>query len=106
MERRDLLFRDQRIIVFVNDCFWYRHADCLNLPPEPPAFWTARAERIRNRNLKTFKRLTLKGWTVITVWNCHDEKDSAKGSGDRRYLLEYLQTIYRELSRILLLFTS
>ena len=103
MERRDLLFRDQRIVVFVNDCFWYRHKDCHNQPPDPPAFWTSMADRIRNRNIKTFKRLTMNGWTVITVWKCQDEQEGGNDSGKRRYFPEYLTTLLKELSRLKLL---
>ena len=108
MTSKDLLFRDQRIIVFVNDCFWHRHKDC---PQESafsgtPAFWTARAEGIRRRNMDTFKRLTLRGWTVITVWNCQNEDKTAAEAPGRHYLTEYLQIIFKEISRLLLLLTT
>ena len=104
MDSRDLLLKDQRIIVFYNDCFWYRHKSCLNHPArEAPAFWLARAEGIQRRNVRTFKKLTLKGWTVAITWSCQNEKEDNAGTAPRRYLSEYLKTIYLELSRLSIL---
>ena len=108
MLSKDLLFKDQHIIVFVNDCFWYRHKDCLaeSAYTAVPAFWTARAERIRRRNMDTFKKLTLKGWTVISAWSCQDERDAKKAATRRHYLSEYLLTIFKEITRLTLLLTK
>ena len=108
MLSKDLLFKDQHIIVFVNDCFWYRHKDC---PAESsysgaPAFWAARAERIRRRNVDTFKKLTLKGWTVISAWSCQNERSANEAAKRRHYLPEYLLTIYKEITRLTLLLTK
>ena len=107
MLSKDLLFRDQHIIVFVNDCFWYRHEDRLSKPTcsDAPAFWKARAERIRRRNKDTFRKLTLKGWTVIIAWNCQNEVKNETGTPRRQYLLEYLKTSIKEITRLLLLLT-
>ena len=104
MGSRDLLFKDQRIIVFYNDCFWYRHKDCHSHPSsEAPAFWTARAEGIQRRNVKTFRRLTLKGWTVAITWSCQNEGEDKAIAEPRRYLSEYLRTIYLEMTRLIIL---
>lgn len=97
---KDLLLKEQRIIVFFNDCFWYRHKDChrSSADAEAPAFWTARAEGIRKRNARTFKKLTLKGWTVVIAWSCQQETESGDPA-HRRYLAEYLKTIFKEITR-------
>lgn len=107
MLSKDLLFKDHHIIVFVNDCFWYRHEDCLAESEHTgaPAFWKARAERIRRRNMDTFKKLTLKGWTVIMAWDCQNDAGSVTGTLRRHYLLEYLRTRIKEITRLLLLLT-
>ena len=105
MGSRDLLLKDQRIIVFVNDCFWYRHRDCQDNPAyhQTPSFWISRAKSLRRRNLKTFKKLTLKGWTVVMAWSCQNKGEINDKAGPRRYLPEYLKTIYKELTRLTLL---
>lgn len=105
MGSKDLLLKDQRIVVFVNDCFWYRHKDCprASAYAEAPPFWIARAERIRRLNIDTFKKLTLKGWTVVTTWRCRQEKAETAETCRRHYLLEYVQTIYREITRLIIL---
>ena len=104
MESKDLLLKDQHIVVFCNDCFWYRHKDCHSHPAsEAPAFWNARAEGIQRRNVKTFKKLTLKGWTVAITWSCQNQTEDRAGTAPRRYLSEYLKTIYIELSRLSIL---
>ena len=108
MAGKDLVFKDQRIIVFVNDCFWYRHRECHHESDnsEAPAFWTARAESMSRRNIDTFKRLTLKGWTVITAWSCQNETETTEKTHRRHYLIEYLQTIYKEITRLIILLTK
>lgn len=105
MAEKDLLFKDQRIIIFVNDCFWYRHRCCQDKSEnsKAPAFWTARAESISRCNKATFKRLTLNGWTVIIMWDCQKEKETTVRIHHRHYLLEYLQTIHKEITRLILL---
>ena len=105
MGRKDLLITDRRIIVFANDCFWHGHKDCPDHHPHPevPAFWKARAGSIRRLNLSTFKKLTLKGWTVVTVWPCQDSVASATDTGKRRYLPGYVKALLKEIIRLRLL---
>ena len=108
MGGKDLVFKDQRIIVFVNDCFWHSHIDCPDIHDysEAPAFWTARAEGISRRNKETFKRLILKGWTVIITWSCQKKKETIVNTHRRHFLIEYLQVLHKEITRIIILLTK
>lgn len=70
----DLVFRKRHQAIFVNGCFWHRHAalSCrlARLPKSRLNFWepklTANAARDR-RNLRLLRKT---GWEVLVVWEC------------------------------------
>lgn len=64
----DFAFRQQRVAVFVDGCFWHscpRHA---NMPVNNRDFWmkklaaNAKRDRLVNRTLKA------RGWRVLRIW--------------------------------------
>ena len=54
MRHRDIILRRQRIIILLNDCLWYGHADCaqgsVSVPDTGP--WARRVRTIRKLNRK------------------------------------------------------
>jgi DNA mismatch endonuclease (patch repair protein) len=69
--RPDFSFRKQRLVVFVDGCFWHGCPRHSNMPENNRAFWekklTANIRRDRLVNL-TLKR---QGWRVVRIWE-HD----------------------------------
>lgn len=68
----DLVFRFRRKVIFVHGCFWHRHPGCAlaRLPKSREDFWLPKLEANRQRDLKTENALQVKGWTVLTIWEC------------------------------------
>lgn len=68
----DLVFRSRRKVIFVHGCFWHRHPGCAlaRLPKSREDFWFPKLEANRQRDLKTENVLQVKGWTVLTIWEC------------------------------------
>lgn len=70
--RPDLVFSSRRAVVFVNGCYWHRHA-CPNgrvMPRTRRAFWREKLEGNAERDRRTRAELRRKGWRVLVVWEC------------------------------------
>lgn len=70
----DFVFREKRIAVFVDGCFWHGQ-DCRNVTPENNAeFWAKKREYNRNHDEQVNEALEAKGWKVIRIWECELKK--------------------------------
>ena len=70
--RPDLVFPSRRKVVFVNGCFWHKHAGCprVRIPATNRDYWQAKLERNRARDERNIALLGEDGWAVLTVWEC------------------------------------
>ena len=104
MRNRDIIFRKQRIAVFVNDCYWYGHPGCPCGQPTVPdgTMWVRRAERIRKMNRELWAELSSRGWTVLIMWECEME-GTAERSSHRGLFRDYLRILHKEISRLKLI---
>lgn len=70
--RPDLVFRSLHTVVFVHGCFWHRHCDCrfAYTPKTRVRFWKAKLKGNAARDRRTEKELRIRGWRVLTVWEC------------------------------------
>ena len=68
----DLVFRRERIAVFVDGCFWHRHSGCkfCYTPKTRQEFWMPKFERNVARDRLVNATLRKSGWRVIRVWEC------------------------------------
>ena len=70
--RPDLVMKGRRTVVFVHGCFWHGH-DCARGARQPKAnaaYWAAKIERNRTRDVSAQAALQAAGWRVVTVWEC------------------------------------
>ncbi len=68
--RPDFVFRQQRLAVFVDGCFWHgcpRHA---TRPRQNRKFWDEKIARNRQRDRLVTRELRKSGWTVLRLWEC------------------------------------
>ncbi len=66
----DFAFRQVRVALFVDGCFWHgcpRHA---TQPRTRAAFWAAKFSRNQARDREVVRTLRKAGWTVVRVWEC------------------------------------
>lgn len=91
--RPDIVFRAQKLVVFVHGCFWHRHGDpncaLARLPKSRLEFWLPKLEGNRERDLRNVASLEKEGWRVFVVWECQLQIDG--------FLHALPETIRREL---------
>lgn len=70
--RPDLVFPRWKTVVFVNGCYWHRHANCkkATVPKSNTSFWHAKFEANLARDERNYRDLSELGWRVIVVWQC------------------------------------
>jgi DNA mismatch endonuclease (patch repair protein) len=77
--RPDIVFRGDRLAVFVHGCFWHRHPGCphCRMPKSRLDFWMPKFEANVARDEIAAKRLSEAGWRVETIWEC-EARDPSK----------------------------
>ena len=74
----DVLFRQERVAVFVDGCFWHGCPIHGTTAKTNARFWKEKIERNKKRDEDTNRRLRDEGWTVVRVWEHVDPKVAAK----------------------------
>lgn len=64
----DFLFRDNRIAVFVDGCFWHGCPLCGHIPKNNALFWRAKIMRNAERDRRNTLRLRAHNFRVIRFW--------------------------------------
>jgi DNA mismatch endonuclease (patch repair protein) len=67
--RPDFSFPRDRIVVFVDGCFWHACPKCRRrLPKSNASFWRNKIESNTRRDRKNSRTLRSRGWRVFRVW--------------------------------------
>lgn len=72
----DFVFPNERVVIFVDGCFWHGH-NCRNTKPKDNQnYWQQKVERNQKRDKEVTQVLRNKKWNVIRFWECElkDEK--------------------------------
>jgi DNA mismatch endonuclease (patch repair protein) len=64
----DFVFRKQRIVIFVDGCFWHGCPRCRNTPATNAAYWEDKNRRNRERDRFVTRVLARSGWRVVRIW--------------------------------------
>jgi DNA mismatch endonuclease (patch repair protein) len=68
----DFCFVQERVMVFVDGCFWHGCPKCRrNLPYAQRDFWRRKIDSNRRRDRKVTRLLRAQGYTVVRIWE-HD----------------------------------
>jgi len=71
----DFVWREERVALFVDGCFWHGHNCGRNLAPKTNAeLWEKKIITTRERDATLRQSLSRRGWAVITVWECELKK--------------------------------
>lgn len=68
----DIVLPRYHVAIFVHGCFWHSH-DCRFgrvVPATRADFWAAKRRGTVERDLRKCHELEVKGWKVLTVWEC------------------------------------
>ena len=66
--RPDFIFRDKKIAVFIDGCFWHGCARCFIKPKSNVKYWFAKIARNKDRSKEVNRELKGHGWTVLRFW--------------------------------------
>ncbi len=66
----DFAWRKERLVVFVDGCFWHGCPRCYRAPTHNAAFWKAKVEGNQRRDRRVTRQLRERGWSVIRIWEC------------------------------------
>ena len=64
----DFTFRRERVVVFVDGCFWHGCPKCYKRPASNQEFWDNKIAANRKRDRLVGRELTRLGWHVVRVW--------------------------------------
>ncbi|TAL92106.1 MAG: DNA mismatch endonuclease Vsr [Paraburkholderia sp.] len=73
----DFTFRVQRLVIFVDGCFWHGCPICYRSPRTNQDFWARKVSINRARDRQVNARLREQGWRVLRLWE-HSLKDEDK----------------------------
>ena len=73
----DLVYPRQKVVVFIDGCFWHGCPKCYRRPSSRRAYWDLKVKRNRARDVEVSKILKEDGWKVFRVWE-HDLNTSPK----------------------------
>ena len=68
----DLVFRNARVAVFVDGCFWHGCPEHHAPPKTNASYWATKIQGNKSRDEDTTERLRKEGWTVLRFWS-HEE---------------------------------
>jgi DNA mismatch endonuclease (patch repair protein) len=68
--RPDFVWPRQRIVLFVDGCFWHGCPKHAEIPASNHAYWSLKLARNKARDRAVSRALRASGWTVIRVWEC------------------------------------
>jgi DNA mismatch endonuclease, patch repair protein len=73
----DFVFWHERLVVFVDGCFWHSCPLHGTKPASNSAYWIPKLARNRARDLAVTRELRRKGWQVLRIWE-HALREPAK----------------------------
>jgi len=75
--RPDFVFREPRVALFVDGCFWHSCTRCHLKPADNREFWRKKLGANRKRDRNVNRALRAKGWTVLRIWE-HEMRNSKR----------------------------
>lgn len=68
--RPDFMFRKERVVIFVDGCFWHGCPKHSNMPVNNRAFWKKKLTANKKRDVLVTRTLRHAGWQVVRIWEC------------------------------------
>jgi DNA mismatch endonuclease (patch repair protein) len=66
--RPDFIFRSERVVIFVDGCFWHGCPRHCRMPASNSRYWREKIFRNTRRDLSATRALRSAGWRVIRIW--------------------------------------
>jgi DNA mismatch endonuclease (patch repair protein) len=66
--RPDFAFLEERLLLFVDGCYWHGCPKCYRRPSSNTDYWDAKVARNRARDVRIGAQLRHQGWRLLRVW--------------------------------------
>lgn len=66
----DFFFKDCRVAIFVDGCFWHGCPRCGHIPKTNADYWVGKIERNKARDRAVNEALTGSAFSVLRFWEC------------------------------------
>lgn len=76
--RADVVFRREKVAVFLDGCFWHGCPDHGTRPATNRSYWDAKLDRNVERDRRNRAALTAAGWLVVEAWEHEPVDDVAE----------------------------
>lgn len=94
----DFVFKESRLAVFVDGCFWHACPRCYRLPSSSQHYWESKARNNAARDRISRAKLRDMGWLSVRFWE-HDLKDLSKVRRIITLALEHQEQIHSPTPR-------
>jgi len=64
----DFAFQSERVLIFVDGCFWHGCPHCNRIPTSNTGYWDGKIARNRQRDRSATEQLLVDGWKVVRIW--------------------------------------
>jgi len=91
--RPDILFPEEKIVIFLDGCFWHACGRCGHVPKSNSVFWTRKLEGTRRRDRKNTRNLRKQGFIVMRAW-----EHSIRNGKSLHQFIKKLQHVRRLIS--------
>lgn len=71
----DIVFTRQKVVIFIDGCFWHKCPVCFREPETRKDFWMNKINSNVGRDMKNNQILKEMGWKVIRIWEHEVRKD-------------------------------
>lgn len=88
----DFNFRERRIAIFVDGCFWHGCPKCYSAPKTSKLFWREKVNYNRKHDAKISGTLKKTGWLVFRFW---EHEVNRQPSAKVKKVLEILARVCR-----------
>ena len=83
----DFYFPVQKIVIFIEGCFWHGCPKCGHIPKTNTEYWREKIARNKKRDKSITRKLRYRNYKVIRIWE-HELKD-----GINRRVREFINAI-------------
>lgn len=93
--RPDFVFESERLVVFLDGCYWHGCPKCYRAPASNTSYWSEKFRRNKARDRKVGRLLRKQGWRVVRFWEHEIEARPERVVGKIKDLL-----VIRPLARL------
>ena len=75
----DITFPKNKLVIFVDGCFWHACPKHGQVPESNRDFWVAKISANKKRDRLVDKKIKIMGWKVLRIWECELKNEKLLG---------------------------